>query len=90
VIGHALARWLLRGVAGAAALCGLLFGWLAFDESRYPYNDLGRYFDGLSVHLEQDVEVYTFIAVAASLIAVLTFRAARVCGTGRRRTQEIR
>ena len=90
MIVRSFARWLLRSLAGTAALCTLLFGWLAFDESRYPYNELGRYFDGVSVHLEQDVEVYTFIAVTAALIAVLAFRAARVRDTERPHAQETR
>jgi hypothetical protein len=81
---------LLCGFAAAAAAPALLFGWLAFTESRYPYNELGRYFDGSSVHLEQDVEVYAFFAVLSGLVAVLMFLVVRARKVERARAEETR
>jgi hypothetical protein len=61
---------ILRGLSACIVLFGVLMLWLAWDASRLPY-DNGRYFDGVEVHLEQAVEAYAAVAVAAFLIVAV-------------------
>ena len=61
---------------GATAVA-LVFSYLAWTESRHPYNELGRYFDGIAVHLEQDVEMYVFLAILSAVVAIVLFRLTR-------------
>jgi hypothetical protein len=62
---------ILRLLGGCVAIFGALLLWLAWGESRLPYED-GRYFDGISVHLEQTVEAYVAVAVLAFVVAALS------------------
>jgi hypothetical protein len=50
---------------------GMLFAWLAIDESRYPYYDIGRYFDGVVVHHQDSVLAYGLLAVLFLFPALL-------------------
>jgi hypothetical protein len=69
-------RALLRLIGACSGIVGALTILLACNESRLPFED-GRYFDGISVHLEQSIEAYVAVAVVSLIFAILAFWSAR-------------
>ena len=64
-------RRLLPGLAlGLVTATGLLFAWLWWQRSTLPYNEEGRYFDGLVVYDQQSVAVFGGLAIILFLIAL--------------------
>ena len=78
-----LSRWLAFGlgaVALAAAAAAALLSFEAITKARMPYNEAGRYFDGLVVHDESSAYVFSALAVLFWVVAALTALGARRLG----------
>jgi hypothetical protein len=63
---------LLAIAAFFTTLPTLSFVWSAIDESRYPYEENGRFFDGMTVHHQDSVLGYG-LAATAFLVITLVF-----------------
>lgn len=52
------------------SILGALFSYDYYIRSKFPYNELGRYYDGEVVWQEQAVDVVKVIAIFCILMAV--------------------
>ena len=49
-----------------------LFTWLWWQRANMPYNEAGRYYDGLVVWHEQSVFIYALLSILSFFILVFT------------------
>lgn len=82
-----LSRWMavaLGAIALVAAAAAVLLSIEALVKAGMPYNEEGRYFDGLVVHDQTSAFVHAALAVLCWVLATLTALAARRVGKRRR------
>ena len=66
-----------RTVALGLALLSLLLGGVSVSRMRMPYNEEGRYFDGVVVYHRQAIPLYAGLAVLAGLTSAALALASR-------------
>jgi hypothetical protein len=73
-------KWIATILSVAGTCAGVLaafLAWLAWTQSRLPFNSEGRYFDGLVVHLEQTALGYAVATMSFGALALTCVWTAR-------------
>ncbi len=55
-----------------SAIAFAFFTWLWWQRASMPYNEAGRYFDGLIVWHEQSVSIYALLSIFSFCMLIAT------------------